>query len=223
MPVKPFVLVLAILLLAAAGSARADDQPQVGCSVSGTDISQDTGIGSVSIGCTGLSEALGNRLADILTRILQDRLDPAMVWSKLDEVDRIPSEGVARTIDESQRQLIYQFLIGKPAEQIAITAHMQVEDSADFAKAIATTLLSVGWQIDGNQIRRAAPKALDQVFGLAIVIHERLQPPKKALQLKSALASAHIGTQLLSDPAMAPEAVLLWIGRRPIFTDAANK
>jgi hypothetical protein len=224
MLVNRFVVVALAVLLASAGTARADDQPPIGCSVSSADISQETGIGNVSIGCAGLSEALGNRLADILTRILQNRLDPAMVWTKLDEVDRIPDEGVARTVDESQRQLILQYLHGKESAQIAIGAHMQVEDSADFAKAIATALLSLGWQIEGNQIRRAAPKALDQVYGLAIIVKERLQPPPKALLLKSALAAAHIGTQLISDPTMPPEATMLWVGRRPVFTstDAAK-
>src|SRR5262249_23536103 len=103
---KPCLVLLAILLVMMPGAARADDQPQVGCSISGSDISQDTGIGSISITCNGLNDSLGNRFADILTRVLQDRLDPAMVWSKLDEVDRIPVEGVARNVDESQRQLI---------------------------------------------------------------------------------------------------------------------
>ena len=215
-------VVLLAALLSISTIARADDQPQVGCSVSGSDIA-DTGIGSVSISCSGLNESIGNRLADILTRILQDRLDPAMVWSKLDEVDRIPVEGVARTVEESQRQAIFQYLNGKEAAQITIIAHMQVDDSADFARQLATALLSVGWQVEGNQIRRAAPKALEQVSGLAIVVHERLQPPKKALQLKSALAAGHIGTSLVSDPTMAPDAAVLWIGRRPVYASEDSK
>jgi len=105
-----------------------------------------------------LSEAFGKQLTEILTRILKNRLDPQMVLAKLEEVDQVPPEGVARTVDENQRHLIIQSLIGKPVEQIAITAHLMVEDSAEYAKALATPLMMVGWQIEGNQVRRAAPK-----------------------------------------------------------------
>ena len=63
------------------------------------------------------------------------------------EVDRVPEVDVARTIDDDQRQLMIKNLLGKPAEQIAITAHPMVEDSAEFAKAIATQLLVLGWQV----------------------------------------------------------------------------
>jgi hypothetical protein len=173
--------------------------------------------GEVTIGCSGLSEAFGKQFADILTRILQNRLDPQMVLAKLDEVDRVPLEGVARIVDDNQRQLIIQNLHGKPAGQIAITAHPLVEDSAEFAKAIATSLLQVGWQIEGQQIRRAAPKSLDSVPGIAVVVHDRGAPPPPALQLRAALNAAHITAALVADPALPPEATMLWVGRRPAF------
>jgi len=174
--------------------------------------------GTVSIDCSGLSEAFGRQFADILTRILKDRLDPQTVMAKLDEVERVPQEGVARTVTDDQRQLMIQSLHGKPPGQIAITAHPIVDDSAEFAKAIATPLLQVGWQIVGQQIRRAAPPALEAVPGLAVVVHDKAAAPQQALQLQAALSAAHIATTLVSDPTVAPDATLLWVGRRPSFT-----
>jgi hypothetical protein len=196
-------------------AARAEDAPPAGCTFAGASFLSTPDQGDVTISCSGLSEAVGRQLADIMTRILKDRLDPQMVLAKLDEVDRIPEAGVARTVDESQRQSIIQSLLGKPVEQIAITAHLQVEDSADYAKAIATSLMMVGWQIEGQQIHRAAPKLLDPVQGLALVVHDRSAAPQKALQLKAALAAAHIGAPLVSNPALAADATMLWVGRRP--------
>ncbi len=126
-------------------------------------------------------------------------------------------QGGARTANESQRQLIIQNLVGKPGGQIAITAHPMIEDSAEFAKAIATSLLMVGWQIEGQQIRRAAPKSLEPVHGIAVVVRDRGAVPQQALQLKAALTAAHIGAALVGDPSLAPDATLLWVGQRPAF------
>jgi len=208
-----FALALGLAFAVSVLPAHADDQP-VGCSVSGTNILQDTNKGEVSIDCTGLSEAFGRQFADILNRILQDRLDPQVVLMKLDEVDRLPEEGAARTVDDTQRQQILKYLNGKPAGQIAIIAHPQVDDAIELAKAVATPLLMVGWQIEGQQIRRAAPKALDPVQGIAVVVRDKNAAPQAARQLKAALASARITVPLVSDPEMRPDATVLWVGRR---------
>jgi len=142
----------------AISAARADEIPPAGCSFAGASFLSQADLGDVTINCTGLSEAFGRQLTEILTRILKNRLDPQMVLAKLEEVDQVPPEGVARTVDDNQRHLIIQSLIGKPVEQIAITAHLSVEDSAEYAKALATPLMMVGWQIEANQVRRAAPE-----------------------------------------------------------------
>ena len=212
------LLLPGLLLLASAGAARAEDAP--GCSVGSTNIlgGQDKDAkGDVTINCTGLTEAFGNKLTDVLNRILQSRLDPQMVLAKLAEVDSVPEAGVARMVSEDQRHLIIQSLSGKPSAQIAVTAHPAVEDSAEFAKGIATPLLMVGWQIEGNEIRRVAVRSLDPVQGVAVVVRDKAAAPEKALQLKAALAAARVGAVLVSDPGMAPDATLLWIGRRPEF------
>jgi hypothetical protein len=201
----------------AISAARAEDAPPAGCTFAGGSFMSQADVGDVTISCTGLSEASGRLLVEILTRILKNRLDPQMVLAKLEEVDPVPQEGVARTVDENQRHLIIQSLIGKPVEQIAITAHLSVEDSAEYAKAIATPLMMVGWQIEGQQVRRAAPKSLDPVQGLALVVRDRSAAPQKALQLRAALAAAHISAPLVSDPALAADATLLWVGRRPVL------
>jgi hypothetical protein len=160
-----------------------------------------------------------------MTRILQSRLDLQAVMAKLDDVESIPDEGVARTVSDAQRHAILQALSGKQGEQIAITVHPLVDDSAEFGKAIATPLIMVGWQIEGNQIRRAAPKALDPITGVAIVVRSRDAAPAKAQQLKTALTAARIGAQLVSDPALPADAAMLWIGRRQVFmkADAAKQ
>jgi hypothetical protein len=211
-------IALGLFWVVSASPARADDAPlPIGCTVTAVNmVTPDQG--TVTIDCSGLSEAFGRQFADIMTRILKDRLDPQTVMAKLDEVEPVPEEGVARTVSDDQRQLIIQSLHGKPPGQIAITAHPIVDDSAEFAKAIATPLLQVGWRIEGQQIRRAAPDLLEPVPGLAIVVHDQAAAPQPALQLRAALRAAHIATALVSDPTMAPDATLLWVGRRPSFT-----
>jgi hypothetical protein len=223
MLVKPIAVALGVLLAVAVPAARADDAPQpaAGCSVGSTNIlavpDKDAAQakGDVTINCSGLTEAFGNQLADVLTRILQNRLDPSMVMAKLDEVNSVPAEGVARVVDDSQRQLIIQSLVGKPPGQIQITAHAAVADSAEFAKQIAAPLIMAGWQIAGHQIERAAPKALDPVHGVALIVRNTAAVPQHAQLLKTALTAAHITASLVSDPTLPPEAVRLWIGRRP--------
>jgi hypothetical protein len=212
-----FVVALGLFLVPAVGAARAD----TGCTVNSFNaVSQDQG--DAAIGCTGLSEAVAQKLAEILSHILQDRLDPQTILAKLDEVDQIPNEGVARTVNESQRQMIIKTLSGRPTGQIAITANPLANDSAEFAKAIATPLLMLGWQIEGQEIRRAAPKLLDPVVGLAIVVRDRAAAPKHALDLKAALSAAHINAAWVADPAQPPDVTTLWVGRRPgsVGTDA---
>jgi hypothetical protein len=90
---------LGLLVLPPANAARADEPP--GCAVGSTNIlGQDkdpNAKGDVTINCTGLTKAFGNRLTEVLNRILQDRLDPRAVLAKLAEVDAVPAAGVART------------------------------------------------------------------------------------------------------------------------------
>jgi hypothetical protein len=211
-------LALGLFLLVSAGAARADDATPAAtpaaCSVTNSNVlAQDQG--DVTINCTRLSEAIGRQFAEILTRILQDRLDPQMVMAKLDEVDQIPEAGVARGVDENQRQLILQSLNGKPTGLVAITAHPDAGDGADFAKSIATPLLQAGWQIEGQQIRRTALPSLDSIHGLAVVVRDKAAPPPPAVRLKAALNAAHISAALVADATLAPDSTLLWVGRRP--------
>jgi hypothetical protein len=172
---------------------------------------------NVSIGCTAVSEALGNQLAELMNRILVNRLDPRLVMLKLAEIEALPPEGVARGLSDEQRQMIVNRLAGKASQQIAITAHPQVADSADYARSLAAPLMMIGWQIEGNQVRRIAPKHLEDVYGIALVVQNPSAPPQKAVSLKGALSAANIPTPLVADPALPPEATLLWIGKRPSF------
>jgi hypothetical protein len=92
-----------------------------------------------------------------------------------------------------------------------------VADSADYARSLAQPLLMVGWRVEGNQVRRAAPKNLEPVYGVALVVQNAEALPDKAVTLKRALSAAKIPAPLLVDPALAPEATQLWIGKRPSF------
>ena len=215
-----FIAIALCFLLLAPPIARADDPPApASCGVS-TQPLFGGDPNAVTIACTGVSEAFANQLAGLMTRILHDRLDPQLVNAKLDEVEPVPEDGVARTLDEGQRHAIVQSLAGKDGEQITITAHPVVEDSAAYAKELATPLLMVGWQIDGNQIRRAVSKTLEPVQGVAVVVRDKGAPPQKAQRLKAALSAARVNAPFVSDPSLAAEATVLWIGKRPVFVQA---
>ena len=207
-------------LLLAPSAARPDDPPApASCGVS-TQPLFGADQNSVTIACSGISEAFANQLAGLMTRILHDRLDPQLVNAKLDEVEPVPEDGVARSLDEGQRHAIVQSLAGKDGEQIMITAHPAVEDSAAYAKELATPLLMVGWQIEGHQIRRAVSKTLEPVQGVAVVVRDKSTPPQKAQRLKAALGAGRVHAPFVSDPSLAPEATVLWIGKRPALVQA---
>jgi hypothetical protein len=208
------VLPFAMVLIVSASGALAQNAPPPVCNVIGTSpLTQNEA--DVTIGCSGMPEALGGPLSAVLTRILQQRLDPQQVLAKLTEVAALPVEGAARTVTDDQRQAIVRSLHGKPAAEVAMIAHPLFEDTAELAQALATPLVMVGWQLQGNQIRRAAPRHLDPVPGIALVVRDAGKPPPKAEQLKAALIAGRLGPTLISDPAMAADGVLLWIGRRP--------
>jgi hypothetical protein len=222
---KRFLFVAGFLAATITGSAvhaEGEVTAQVGCGLA-TGIMATQDQGSVTILCDGVSEAGGMQLADILNRILVNRLDPQSVLVKLEEIVSIPEDGVARTLNDKQRQTMVEQLIGKQAERVAIVAHPTVADSAEYAKSIATPLLMVGWQIEGNQIRRAAPKPLDSVSGIALFVNNPSAPPEKATRLKAALSAARVMVPLVQDASMPPDATTLWIGKRPVLFSAVQK
>ena len=200
-------------------AAGADEPVQTNCEIASQPI-----IGAdpnkVLIACYGINDAFANQLAELMNRMLRDRLDPQMVTAKLDEVERVPDDGMARGLNDLQRQAIIQTLHGQDTAQIMITAHPSVDDSAGYAKDLATPLLMAGWQIEGHQVRRTAPKPLEPVQGVAIVVRDTNSPPKKALRLKAALTAAKVTAPLVADPRFDAEATMLWIGKRPVFMQA---
>jgi hypothetical protein len=202
--------------------AFADDPPPPGAQgcgiVSGALISQDKG--QVMINCVGVTEEFGTQLAGILTYVLQHRLDPELVVAKLDEIQGMPAGDAPRTLDASQGQTILQALLGKPSAEVAIVANPEGKDTADYALAIASKLQLGGWQIAGGQIRRTVPPAVADIAGLVLVVHDANSPPDAALRLKQAMASAKLFVPIVSDASLAPDATMLWVGKRPEFNAA---
>src|SRR5262250_2166573 len=128
-------LLFAPVVLVSTPAARAEDP--IGCALTSAPLMAQPE-GSVLIGCTGgVTEAFGDQLVLVLNKILQNRMDPQAVLAKLDGIDGIPDEGVARTVSDAQRHAIIEALHGKDSGQVAIVAHPIVEDSAEFAKGIA--------------------------------------------------------------------------------------
>jgi hypothetical protein len=220
MAMKRLAMLVGGLVLVFGMSAWADDPPSCGLDNSFM-VSQDNG--TVTIACSGVTASYGERLANLLTQVLQRRLDLQAVAAKLDELEGVPETGKPRDLDEAQRQAIVQALVNQPSQTIAILAHAQVEDAPDYGKAIATALLMVGWQVDGHQIKRAAPAPLDDVRGVALLVRNKDQPPPKTALLRDALKAAHITAPILSDRTLAADATVLWIGRRPEFMEQAGK
>jgi hypothetical protein len=204
-------LISALMLLPA--TSRADEPvPSRGCGlVSGALISQ--GQGQVMINCVGVSEEFGGQLAGILTYVLQRHLDPEIVIAKLDEIEGVPQGDAPRTLSADQGQTIVQSLVGT-RQTIAMAANPDGKDTGDYALAIATKLGMAGWQIEGSQIRRAVPPGLEDIHGLVLVVRDEKAPPEKAAQLKKAMAAAKVFVPVISDPKMAADGALLWVGRR---------
>jgi hypothetical protein len=203
-------LFAAFLLLPASGQAQ---QPPPRCTSSADG-------DNVSIACSAVGEEMGNQIAEMLSRMLNSRIAPNMMLAALTEIEPLPPEGIARTLNPNQEQAILNQLAGKPTQQISIVAHPLVPDSAEYARSLAQPLLMVGWQVEGNQVRRAAPKNLEQVYGVALVVQNADAPPDKAITLRKALQAGRIPTPLLVDPSLTPEATQLWIGKRQSFGPA---
>jgi hypothetical protein len=214
-PMKRLFVALLFALALVPPAAHADEP--IGCALTTAPLMAQPD-GSILIGCNGgISDAFGEQLVLVLNQILQNRMDPETVLAKLGEVASIPDEGIARTVNEVQRHAIIEALSGKDSAQVAIVAHPLVDDAAEFAKGIAAPLTMVGWQIEGNQIRRAAPRTVEAVTGVAIVVRDRDAAPPKAALLKKALGAGSVAAQLVSDPSLPENAAMIWIGRRPVF------
>jgi hypothetical protein len=212
----------ALVLFPAA--AWADDAPSPGAQgcglVSGALISQ--GQGQVMINCVGVTEEFGSQLAGILTYVLQNRLDPELVIAKLNEMEGAPIDNAARTLTLDQSQVLVQSLVGKPSGQVTIVANPAAKDGGDYALAIATKLQMAGWVIAGGQIRRVVPPALADIHGLVLVVHDEKSPPDTALRLKQSMGSAKIFLPIVSDPTLAPDAAMIWVGKQPEFGTATQ-
>jgi hypothetical protein len=210
----------ALMLMPAVGWA--DDAPPQGqgCGlVSGALISQ--GQGQVMINCVGVSEEFGTQLAGILTYVLQKHLDPELVVAKLDEIEGVPEGDAPRTLSADQGQAIVQNLLGSKGA-VAMAANPDGKDTGDYALAIATKLGMAGWQVEGGQIRRALPPGLEDIHGLVLVVRDEKAPPEAAVKLKKAMAAAKVFVPLISDPKMAADGVLLWVGRRAKLNSATQ-
>lgn len=222
---RRLALTLALTLIPVT-AAWADDAAPVNadapCSVS-VSVLATPDQGGVTIACNGVGEAFGNQFTDILNQILMRRLDPQQVMAKLAELDPVPTASSARELDGAHRQLLVQALVGKNPEQISIGADPKEADAGDYGKEIATAVLMVGWQVEGNQILRKEIPTLNGVHGVALVVRNEANPPPKAIELKEALKAAHVETTFRSDPTLGDEATLLWIGKRPTFNPLEPK
>jgi hypothetical protein len=212
----------ALLLMPAV--ALADDPaapPDQGCGlVANALVSQ--GDGHVLIDCAGVTEDYGKQLAGILTYVLQRRLDPEIVIAKLDEVEGAPPGDAPRNLTADQGQTLVQSLVaaGKPAA-ISINADPDGTEPGNYALAIATRLGMAGWAIEGSQILRAVPSGLEDIHGLVLAVRDEKAPPEKATELKKAMAAAKVFLPIISKPDLAPDAALLWIGKRPVLNNTA--
>jgi hypothetical protein len=202
-------------------AARAEDAPQgQGCGlVSNGFVSQSQG--QVLINCAGVTEEFGGQLAGILTYVLQKRLDPEIVITKLGEVEGVPAGDAPRTLSVDQGQTLVKTLVGTKA-QIAIVADPGGKDAGDYALAIATKLGVAGWQIEGNQIRRSVPPGLEDIHGLVLVVRDDKAPPEKAVQLKKAMAAAKIFVPIIANVNVPADGALLWVGKRASLNAAAQ-
>lgn len=215
-----YASVLGALMLFPVAAWAEDAAQGQGCGlVSGALISQDQG--QVMINCVGVSEVFGTQLAGILTYVLQKRLDPEIVIAKLNEVEGAPKGDAPRTLSADQGQAIVQSLVGTKA-QIAIFTDPGGKDTGDYALAIATKLGVAGWQIEGNQIRRAVPSGLEGIHGVVLVVHDEKAPPEKAMQLKKAMNAAKIFLPVISNADVPADGAVLWVGKRPTL-DAATQ
>jgi hypothetical protein len=203
--------------------ADASAQQGQGCGMAdGAFVNQDGGM--VTINCVGVTAEFGGQLAGILTYVLQRRLDPEIVIAKLDEINGAPAANTPRNLTTDQGQALVQSLMasGKPAT-IAVNADPEESDAGNYALAIATRFGMAGWQIAGSQISRTVPPGLEDIHGIVLVVHDEKKPPPMAEELKKAMAAAKIFLPIISRPEVAPDAAMLWIGKRPVFNTAATQ
>jgi hypothetical protein len=221
---KRLALTLALILVPTLAAWADDAAPPADapCAVS-VNMLATPDQGGITIACNGVGEVFGNQFTDMLNNILTRRLDPQQVMAKLAELDPVPSADAARDLDGAHRQLLVEALIGKAPAQIAIGADPKSSDAGDYGKAIATSLLMVGWQVDGNQISRKEIPTLNGVHGVALVVRDGASLSAAAVALRAALKAAHVEVAVRYDPTLGAAATLLWIGKRPTFNPLEPK
>jgi hypothetical protein len=201
---------------------QASDQQGQGCGMADSAfVNQNEG--TVTINCAGVTAEFGSQLAGILTYVLQRRLDPEIVIAKLDEINGAPAANQPRGLTTDQAQALVQSLTAdnKPAT-IALVADPDEPDAGNYALAIATRLGMAGWQIAGSQISRTVPPGFEDIRGVVLVVHDEKKPPALAEQLKKAMAAARIFVPVISRDNVAPDAAMLWIGKRPTLNAATQ-
>src|SRR5215207_2388717 len=96
---KRLFIALSATLLVSGSAALAQNPPPTACVVIGNNpLTQSES--DVTISCSNMPEALAGPLTALLTRILQQRLDPQQVLAKLTEVAALPVDGAARTVTD---------------------------------------------------------------------------------------------------------------------------
>ncbi|MGH7092554.1 MAG: hypothetical protein ACREFB_03350 [Stellaceae bacterium] len=219
--IKRLFLALGLIAIPAVAAPADAAAPGPACSVVDSLLTQQDP-NMVTIGCKGVSPEFAGQLAALMNTLLRRRLDPQLVGDKLADLEPVTGAGVARNFSLAQRQIVIQALYGKPPGQVAIVADPTESDAPGYATDIATALQMVGWQIAGNQITRKTVPALVGTRGIAVAVRNAAAPPPIAVALKAALQAANIETPIRSDPALAADATMLWIGKRPSFTPAAG-
>jgi hypothetical protein len=203
-----------------ADDAPPSPPPAQGCGLTN---SMMDGPDDVTIDCVGVSQEFAGQLAGILTYVLQRRLDPEVVIAKLDEIEGMPPAGQPRAQPPDQGQAIIKSLVGQPPAQVKIVANPDATDAGDYALAIATKLQMAGWRIADGQITRVVPPHLGDIAGIVLVVRDEKSPPDMAVRLKQALAAAKVFLPIISDPTMAKDAALLWIGKKPELPSMATQ
>ena len=86
---KRFVIALGAALIVSVSGALAQNAPPPNCVVIGNNpLTQNES--DITISCSNMPEALAGPLTAVLTRILQQRLDPQQLMAKLNEVAALP-------------------------------------------------------------------------------------------------------------------------------------
>jgi hypothetical protein len=216
------VRLVMVLLLSSVGLAQQSNTTSAPCSPIAPNNS-----GSITISCPGMSKEQGQKMIDILNKILANRVDTNAVMEKLDGclagVNQIVEKEAPRHITAQQQESIVRAISQFKGQRIGTVVNNSKRENLDYFNELKDVLVAAGWDVYERGIMISGQEPL----GVVITVGEkdRLYPAVQAL-VNAFEAAGIVPVAFYFQPASDPDSkyllgkikageILLQVGDKP--------